>query len=106
MEYRYQIEEYFKIIRKLNNGGLNPEANILAHTVFNAYIVEAFEPCSNNFKTTNSPRNKERFNEALWQVYGIDQITNKEFMIWFLKGFIVCEKGHIVNCVKVATLIA
>jgi len=64
MEYRYQIEEYFKIVRKLNNEGLNPKANCLAHIVFNAYIVEAFLPCSNKFKTTNSPRNKEGFNEA------------------------------------------
>jgi hypothetical protein len=42
MEYKYQIEEYFKIVRKLNNEGINPKANILAHIVFNAYIVEAF----------------------------------------------------------------
>jgi hypothetical protein len=42
MEYRYQIEDYFKIVRKLNNEGFNPKANILAHIVFNAYIVEAF----------------------------------------------------------------
>jgi hypothetical protein len=33
--------------------------------VFNAYIVEAFWPCSNKLKTTNSPRNKEGFSEAL-----------------------------------------
>jgi hypothetical protein len=57
--------------------------------VFNAYNVEAFWPCSNKFKTTNSPRKKGGFSEALLQVYGIDQITNNEFMIWFVKGFIV-----------------
>jgi hypothetical protein len=30
------------MVRKLNNEGLNPEANILAPIMFNAYNVEAF----------------------------------------------------------------
>jgi len=36
-------------------------------------------------------------------VYGIDQVTNNEFMIWFVKGYIAQEKGEKVNRAKATT---
>jgi hypothetical protein len=41
-----------------------------------------------------------------WQVYGIDQVTNNELLIWFVNRYISQEKGHKVNLVKVIASIA
>ncbi len=32
-----------------------------------------------------------------WQIYGLAVITNNEFMMWLVKGYITELKGHFVN---------
>ncbi len=32
-----------------------------------------------------------------WQIYGLAVITNNEFMMWLVKGYITKLKGHFVN---------
>jgi hypothetical protein len=100
VEYKSQIEEYFKIVKKLNNEGLNPKANISTQLVFDVDIAEVFGPCTHGYKTTNSPLHYETKKDLVrlyWQVYGTNQVTNDELMIWFVKGYIAHEKGHKIN---------
>lgn len=53
VDYKDQIEEYFKIVRKFNNQGLNPRSSIPTSIMFNANIAEDFGLPFDNFKTTN-----------------------------------------------------
>lgn len=53
VDYKDQIEEYFKIVRKPNNQGLNPRLSIPTSIVSNANIAEVFGSLYNGFKTTN-----------------------------------------------------
>ncbi len=41
-----------------------------------------------------------------YQIYGITMPTNNDFALWLVKGYIAHEKGHEINWVKVAPLIA
>jgi hypothetical protein len=38
-----------------------------------------------------------------WQIDGIDQVINNEFMHWFVKGYIIEEIGENMNWAKVAS---
>ncbi len=59
--YKNQIEEYFKIIRKLSGEGFNPKANFPPNIVSNAdiisiwVVVERFQ----NYQLKSSPKNEE-----------------------------------------------
>jgi hypothetical protein len=90
--YKDQTEDYFKIIKKLSGEGFNPKANFPPNIMFDANIVEIFGLSSKGFKTTNSnlhPKMRKDLLRFYWKVYGIDQMTNNKFMIWFMKGYIV-----------------
>jgi hypothetical protein len=72
----------------------NPKANFPPNLAFDAYITEVFGPSFEGFKTTNlnlHPKTKKNLLRFYWKVYGIDQVRNNEFMIWFVKGY---------NCIK------
>jgi hypothetical protein len=100
VEYKNQTKKYFKIVRKLNNEGLNPRANISTQLVSDVNIAKVFGPCTNGYKTTNPhlhPKTKKDLMRFYWQVYGTNQVTNNELMIWFVKGYITQEKGHKIN---------
>jgi hypothetical protein len=90
--YKDQTKYYFKIIRKLSGEGFNPKTNFHPNIVSDANIVEVFGLSSKGFKTTNlnlHPKLKKDLFKLYWKVYGIDQMTNNKFMIWFMKGYIV-----------------
>ncbi len=104
--YKDQIKDYFKTVRKLSGERVNPKANFPPNIVSNADIVEVFGLSSEGFKTTNlnlHPKTKKDLLRLYWKVYGIDQMTNNKFMIWFLKGYITQKKGEKVNWARVAT---
>ncbi len=52
------------------------------------------------FKTTNPflpPIAKKEIKTLYWKINGFAHITNNELMLWFIKGWIVEQKGHLVN---------
>jgi hypothetical protein len=59
------------------------------------------------FKTTNPflllVANKE-IKTLYWKINGFAHIINNELMLWFIKGWIAKQKGHLVNwAIVVAT---
>jgi len=94
------MEDYFKTVRKLNGEGFNPKANFPPNIVFDADITKVFRLSSEGFKTTNlnfHPEMRKDLLKLYWKVYGTNQVTNNEFMIWFVKGYITQKKGEKVN---------
>lgn len=62
-----------------------------------------------NFKSTNSklPEDTRReFISLYTKIYGTPIVTNKEFMFWVVKGYIVEAKRCPINEAKVATYTA
>jgi hypothetical protein len=54
------------------------------------------------FKTTNPPLPlvaKKEIKTLYWKIDGIAHIRNNELMLWFVKGSIVEQKGHLINWV-------
>jgi hypothetical protein len=90
--YKDQTEYYFKIIRKLSGERFNPKANFPPNIMSDADIAEVFGLLAKGFKTTNlnlHPKMKKDLLRLYCKVYGIDQVMNNKFMIWFMKGYIV-----------------
>jgi hypothetical protein len=60
------------------------------------------------FKTTNPLLPlvaTEEIKTLYWKIDGIAHITNNELMLWFVKGWIVERKGHLINWVVVVVAI-
>jgi len=53
VDYKNQIEEYFKTIKRLSNVGLNPKIEIPSCLITKADIVEIFGLAWESLKTTN-----------------------------------------------------
>jgi hypothetical protein len=96
---------FFAFVRKLNNKGFNPETQITNVHVTDEDIVEVFRE-SRVLRTINldlDPNTRlELFCLYSW-CYGTTNITNNEFYLWFVKGYIVQEKGIDINWAKAAT---
>ncbi len=106
--YKDQTENYFRIVRKLSGKGFNPKANFPLNIVSDVDIAKIFGLSTKGFKTTNltfHPELKKDLFQLYWQLYGTNQVTNNEFMIWFVKSYITQEKGEKVNWDRAATLI-
>jgi hypothetical protein len=76
----------------LSAKGFNPKVNFLINIVFDSNIAKVFEPSFEDFKTTNlhlHPKMKRELLRSTWKIHGIDQVAKNEFMIWFVKGYIV-----------------
>jgi hypothetical protein len=100
INYKDQIEEYFKTIRKFKNQGFNPRSSIPTSIVSDANVEEVSGLPSNKFKTTNlhfHHHTKKELIKLYWKICNTNQVTNNKFMHWFVKANIVEEKGEIVN---------
>jgi hypothetical protein len=67
--------------------------------VIEAYIIEVFGE-STVLKTTHSnldPNTKLELLCLYSQCYGHNNVTNNEFYLWLIKGYIAQEKGIEVN---------
>jgi hypothetical protein len=64
--YKYQIEDYFKTIKKLSGEGFNPKANSPPNVVSDVNITEVFRPSFEGFKTTNLNIHLEMKKNLLW----------------------------------------
>jgi hypothetical protein len=40
---------------------------------------------------------KQEFFRLYWQVFGTPHVTNNEFNVWFVRGYIAHEKGENIN---------
>ncbi len=68
-------------------------------------IIEVFGE-SQVFKTTNSDLDLNIRLELLCfysQCYGTTNVTNNEFYLWFVKGYIAQKKGININWAKTTT---
>jgi hypothetical protein len=71
--------------------------------VTKAHIVEIFGLGCESLKITNPrlhPNTKKKLVKFYWQVYGTTILTNNEFYLWFVKGYIVEHKSEDVNWAK------
>ncbi len=95
VDYKLQTKEFFAIVKKLNNKGLNLKTHITSQHVTNVDIMEVFGE-SKNLRTTNptlSPTTKLELLRLYSKSYGHNNVTNNEFYMWFVKGYIIQEKG-------------
>jgi hypothetical protein len=86
----------------VKNKGFNPKTQITNVHVTDEDIVEVFGE-SQVLRTINlnlDPNTRLKLLCLYSQCYGI---TNNEFYLWFVKGYIVQEKGINVNCAKATT---
>jgi hypothetical protein len=42
-------------------------------------------------------RNQAKIVEIIWQMFGTPHVTNNEFNVWFVRGYVVHEKGENIN---------
>lgn len=93
---------FFAFVKKLNNKGFNPKIQITNVHVIDEDIVKVFGE-SRILKTINfnlDPNTKLELFCLYSQCYGTTNITNNEFYPWFVKGYILQEKGVDVNWAK------
>jgi len=98
--YHDQIVEFFATIRELPTRGLNPKFGINTEHVKTFDIDEVFGADCSSFKTINlylHVDTKKALIKLHWQMYGSTAITNNEFMMWLVKGYITELKGHLEN---------
>ncbi len=102
-----QIEEFFDVVRHLNNKRFNPRIELTFEHVSEIDIDEVFGPLKQpKYKYTNStlhPNIIKGLVRLCWQIYGTFVITNNDFASWVVKGFIAQKKGVNVNW---ATIVA
>jgi len=93
---------FFAFVKKLRNKGFNPRTQITNVHVIDEDIVKVFGE-SRVLKTINfnlDPNTKLELFCLYSQCYGTTNVTNNEFYLWFVKGYILQEKGIDVNWAK------
>jgi len=100
VDYHEQTVNFFVTIRELPTRGLNPKFGINSEHVTTFNIDEVFGANCSSFKTTNPylhTNTKKTIVKLHWQIYGSVVITNNEFMMRLVKGYIKELKGHLMN---------
>jgi hypothetical protein len=99
VNYWVQTKEYFSIVKKLHNKGLNPKTYLTTMHVCDEDLIKVFGPkCS--YKFTNPfihVDTKCELKTLHWQIYGSTTPTNNDFMLWLVRGYIAQEKGVKIN---------
>jgi hypothetical protein len=93
---------FFAFVRKLSNKGFNRKNHITNVHVTDEDIIEVFGE-SRVLRTINldlDPNTKLELLCLYSRCYGTTNVTNNEFYLWFVKGYIVQEKGIYVNWAK------
>jgi hypothetical protein len=83
-------------VRELLVVGLDPKHDLIDEHVTTLDIVTIFGNVK-KFKTTNPllfPNARKEIETLYWKIYGTRHITNNELMVWFVKGWIIKQKGH------------
>jgi len=79
---------------------LNPEFGITNEHVTASDIAEVFESDYSSLKTINPYLHvdtKKALVKLYWKIYGLIIITNNEFMLWLVKGYIAQLKGNLMK---------
>jgi hypothetical protein len=69
-------------------------------------MVEVFGTICSSFKTINPYLHiniKRMFVNLHWQIHGWTVITNNEFMMWLMKGYITKLKGDLLIALATAS---
>jgi hypothetical protein len=93
-----QTEEYFHSVRGLQNEGVNSYDDHGSHFPVNDFdLIELFGQ-ARQLRATNpklDPEHLHALTKLYW--YGTDDITNNEFQLWFVKGYVAGKKGEKLN---------
>lgn len=95
--------QVFKEVRKLSAKGLNPKGDITDVHVTTTDVAHVFSSVQ-KFKSTSSMLTKDhrkQLENLYLDIHGISHITNNEFYLWLVKGWIDESKGHPMNWVEV-----
>ncbi len=90
-------------MRKLSAKGLNPKGDITDVHVTTTDVAHVFSSVQ-KFKSTSSMLTKDhrkQLENLYLDIHGISHITNNEFYLWLVKGWIDESKGHPMNWVEV-----
>jgi hypothetical protein len=103
-----QTEEFFDVVKHLNNTRFNPRIELASEHVRETNLDEIFGPLKQpKYKYTNSTLHpnirKKKLVRLCWQIYGTFVITNNDFASWVVRGFIAQDKGVNVNWAIIVT---
>jgi hypothetical protein len=102
VDYKFQYARCFEEARKLPTSGLDPKGEINDKYVTSTNIARIFYNV-HKFNITNPlliKKERKELEKLYWKIYGIGHITNNELYSWMIKGWIVENKGNVVNWVK------
>jgi hypothetical protein len=91
--------DFFVRERGLCSKGLNPKNSAEISFITTEKIEEVWGKCT-SFKTTNTtlkPETRSQLLELYSKIYDKVDVTNKEFMLWLVKGNIVEQMGFEVD---------
>ena len=103
--FREQTVEFFVSVRGLQNSGLNPKSS-LDTTVVTAEDLEEVWGKVSSYRTTNTklhPDTRRELISLYGKIYETQDVTNNEFMLWIVKGFILECKGEAIDWATAAT---
>jgi hypothetical protein len=96
--------DFFVRERGLSSKGLNPKNSADMSFITPEKIEEVWGKCT-AFKTTNTtlkPETRSQLLELYSKIYGKLDVTNKEFMLWLVKGNIAEKMGFEVDWASAA----
>jgi hypothetical protein len=96
--------DFFVRERGLCSKGLNPKNSAEISFITTEKIEEVWGKCT-SFKTTNTtlkPETRSQLLELYSKIYDKVDVTNKEFMLWLVKGNIVEQMGFEVDWASAA----
>jgi hypothetical protein len=96
---REQTVDFFVNIRGLPNKGLNPKSVVDTAVVTAEDLEEVWGKVS-AYRTTNTKLHPDTRRELITlygKIYGTEDVTNNEFMLWVVKGFILECKDEDVD---------
>jgi hypothetical protein len=96
---REQTVEFFVKVRGLGNNGMNPKFAADTAGVSAEDLEEVWGKVS-SYRTTNTslhPDTRRELISLYAKIYGTEDVTNNEFMLWVVKGFILECKGEMVD---------
>ena len=102
--FREQTVEFFVKVRGLGNTGMNPKSPADTAGVSSEDLEEVWGKVS-SYRTTNTKLHPETRRELISlyaKIYGTEDVTNNEFMLWVVKGFILECKGEVVDWASAA----
>lgn len=90
---------FFVNVRGLSSSGLNPKSVVDTSVVTAEDLEEVWGKIS-TYRTTNTklhPETRKELVTLYGKIYGTEDVTNNEFMLWVVKGFVLEYKGEDVD---------